>query len=122
MGGGAIARQREAWLNWTVRTVDDGLVVGTTQATVERGHDGMRAVVAWMIGSAHQRNGCGSEAARVMLDWLAAQGVVRVDARIHAEHAASAGVARIAGLTTTGETLDGEIVWRLRTQPAAGAG
>ncbi len=48
-----------------------------------------------------------------MLDWLVAQGVVRVDAHIHPEHAASTGVARIAGLTPTGETLDGETAWRL---------
>lgn len=57
-----------------------------------------------------------------MIEWLGAQGVLRIDAHVHPEHVASAGVARSAGLTPTGETVDGEVVWRLRTQPAPDAG
>jgi len=101
---------------------DDGRVVGTTQATVERGHDCLLTVVAWTVGSAYQGRGFASEAAPAMIGWLAAHGALRLDDHIHPEHAASAVVARNAGLTPTGETVDGEVVWRLWTQPAADAG
>ena len=113
---------KEAWLNWVVREADDGRVVGTTQATVELVTGGGRAVVAWTVGPEHQRQGFASEAARAMVGWLAAQGVVLIAAHIHPEHAASAGVARNAGLMPTDATVDGEVVWRLRTQPAPDAG
>lgn len=113
---------RQAWLNWVVRAADDRRVLGAAQATVERGEDGPRAVVAWMVGSRHQQRGFASEAARAMIEWLQTQGVLRVDAHIHPGHQASAGVARNAGLTPTTETVGGEVVWRLRTQPAPDTG
>ena len=45
---------QEAWLNWLARSLEDGRVLGTTQATVERDHGDLRAAVAWTIGSADQ--------------------------------------------------------------------
>lgn len=113
---------REAWLNWVVRAADDGRVLGATQATVEQGRDGLHAVVAWTVGSAYQRRGFASEAARAMVSWLAEQGASRIDAHIHPEHGASAGVARNAGLTPTDDMVDGEVVWRLRAPSSADAG
>ena len=111
---------RQAWLNWVVRDAADGRVVGTTQATVERVRDGLEAVVAWTIGSVEQGRGFGSEAARAMAAWLLAHGgVSSIAAHIHPEHAASAGVARNAGLTPTDRIVEDEVVWRLEGQLAA---
>ena len=57
-----------------------------------------------------------------MVRWLAAQSVVRIDAHVHPDHEASARVARNAGLMPTDATVDGEVVWRLRTQLTHEAG
>jgi RimJ/RimL family protein N-acetyltransferase len=103
---------RQAWLNWLVRATDDSRILGTTQATVERGAVGLMAVVAWMTASAEQGRGVASEAAAAMAGWLAGSGVVRIDAHIHPGHSASAAVARHAGLTRTDAQVDGETVWR----------
>ncbi|MGZ8614659.1 MAG: GNAT family N-acetyltransferase [Actinomycetota bacterium] len=113
---------QEAWLNWLARTADDQRVLGTTQATVERDLGGLRAAVAWTIGSAEQGRGAGSEAARAIVGWLVGEGVSTVEAYVHPEHVASAGVARNAGLVATDEIVDGEIVWRRSTVRTADAG
>ncbi len=113
---------QEAWLNWLVRSADDRTVLGTTQATVERDHGDLRAAVAWTIGSAEQGRGIGSEAARAIVGWLVGEGVTTVEAYVHPEHEASAGVASNAGLLATDETVDGEVVWRRSTARAADAG
>lgn len=113
---------REAWLNWLVRSADDRRVLGTTQATVERDRADLRAAVAWTIGSAEQGQGVGTEAARAIVGWLVGEGATTVEAYVHPEHAASAGVARNAGLVATDETVDGEVVWRRSTARTADAG
>lgn len=113
---------REAWLNWLVRSADDRRVVGTMQATVERDPGGSRGVVAWTVGVAEQRRGIGSEAARTIVGWLVTEGVTTVEAHVHPEHAASAGVARNAGLDVTDEIVDGEVVWRRSAARTADAG
>ena len=113
---------QEAWLNWLVRSLEDGRVLGTTQATVERDHGDLRAAVAWTIGSADQGRGVGSEAARAIVGWLAGEGVTIIEAYVHPEHGASAGVARNAGLVATDEIVDGEVVWRRSTARTADAG
>lgn len=113
---------REGWLNWLVRSAEDRRVLGTTQATVEREHGGLRAAVAWTIGSAEQGRGVGSEAARAIVGWLIGEGVTTVESYVHPEHDASAGVARNAGLVATDETVDGEVVWRRSTARTADAG
>jgi len=114
--------RRKAWLNWLVRSADDRRVVGTAQAAVERDNGGLRASVAWTIGSAEQRRGVGSEAARAIVGWLVGEGVSTVEAYVHPEHVASAGVARNAGLIATDEIADGEVVWRRSTAGTADAG
>lgn len=113
---------REAWLNWLVRSADDRRVVGTMQATVERHPGGSRAIVGWTVGLAEQRRGIGTEAARAIVGWLVAEGVTAVEAHVHPEHTASAGVARNAGLEVTDEIVEGEVVWRRSALRTADAG
>jgi RimJ/RimL family protein N-acetyltransferase len=113
---------QEAWLNWLVRSADDRRIVGTMQATVERDHGDLRAAVAWTISSAEQGRGIGSEAARAIVGWLVGEGVTTVEAYVHPEHEASAGVASNAGLLATDEIVDGEVVWRRSAARSADAG
>ncbi|MFB7940155.1 GNAT family N-acetyltransferase [Streptomyces sp. NPDC056049] len=95
-----------AWCNWVVRERDGGRLVGTVQATVT----GEGAEVAWVVGSAWQGRGYASEAARALVGWLRPR-VRTVVAHVHPDHAASAAVARAAGLVPTGEIHDGEVRW-----------
>jgi RimJ/RimL family protein N-acetyltransferase len=55
------------------------------------------------LGFPYQGHGSAAEAARE---------VHEVVAHIHPDHAASARVARRAGLQPTGDRVDGEMVWR----------
>ena len=54
--------------------------------------------------------------------WLDARGVAAIQAHIHPEHAASAAVARGAGLRPTGQIEDGEQLWRRRRPDGGPAG
>lgn len=104
---GRSADGTEEWLNWVVRV--DGAAAGYVQATV---HDGSRAVVAWVIGSAWQGRGIATEAARQMLGLLRERGVDRIEASIEPGHAPSERVAERIGLVATGELDDdGEQRW-----------
>ncbi|MGP8205234.1 MAG: GNAT family N-acetyltransferase [Acidimicrobiales bacterium] len=67
--------------------------------------------VAWIVGEPHQGKGYASEAAEVLVRWLAGESVRRVQAHILAGHAASEGVARRAGLHDTGTEANGENLW-----------
>ncbi|MEV6204976.1 GNAT family N-acetyltransferase [Streptomyces sp. NPDC051771] len=102
------------WCNWVIRSREEGRLVGTVQATVGGG----RAEVAWVVGSPWQGRGYAAEAARALVGWLRERGVRTVVAHVHPEHAASAAVARAAGLVPTGELHDGEVRW----ESAAAAG
>ncbi|MFE6227077.1 MULTISPECIES: GNAT family N-acetyltransferase [unclassified Streptomyces] len=95
-----------SWCNWVVRERNGGRLVGTVQATVA----GDRAEVAWVVGTAWQGRGYASEAARALVGWLRDRGRTVV-AHVHPEHAASAAVARAAGLVPTDEVHDGEVRW-----------
>ncbi|MEU1117705.1 MULTISPECIES: GNAT family N-acetyltransferase [unclassified Streptomyces] len=101
-----------SWCNWVLRLREEGrpCLVGTVQATV--GADGV-AEIAWVVGTPWQGRGLASEAARGLVDWLAARGVHTVVAHVHPNHGASAAVARAAGLTATDVVQDGEIRWEL---------
>lgn len=100
---------RELWLNWTVRRVEDEAAVGQMEATLA----GPSAWVAWVIGSRWQSRGYASEAAITIVEWLFEQAEVEVvTAHIYPGHAASERVAINAGLTVTGDLVDGERVWR----------
>ncbi|MFJ6408088.1 GNAT family N-acetyltransferase [Streptomyces hydrogenans] len=98
------------WCNWVVRSREDGRLVGTVQATVV----GDAAEVAWVVGTAWQGRGYASEAARALVGWLRPR-VRTVVAHVHPDHAASAAVARAAGLVPTGEVQDGEVRWEAVT-------
>ncbi|MFE0100718.1 GNAT family N-acetyltransferase [Streptomyces sp. NPDC059009] len=94
-----------------------GQLVGTVQATVgPAAHLGLGpgtvAEIAWVVGTDWQGRGIASEAARSLVDWLDHQGVPLVVAYIHPDHAASAAVARAAGLTPTDDWQDDEVCWR----------
>ncbi|MDX2290691.1 MULTISPECIES: GNAT family N-acetyltransferase, partial [Streptomyces] len=61
-------------------------------------------------GTAWQGRGYASEAARALVGWLRPR-VRTVVAHVHPDHAASAAVARAAGLVPTDEVQDGEVRW-----------
>ena len=63
------------------------------------------------MGLNWQRQGFAAEAARALIAWLDARGVTVIQAHIHPDHAASAAVARRAGLVPTGQSDDGEQLW-----------
>jgi RimJ/RimL family protein N-acetyltransferase len=91
-----------AQLNWVVRRLVDGKVVGMLQAVFSSG--GRAAEIAWLVGVPWQGQGLASEAAREVVSWLEAQGVEQVTAWIRPGHHASETVATRAGLVVTGET------------------
>jgi RimJ/RimL family protein N-acetyltransferase len=101
----------QRWLNWIIRLRAEGQAVGTVQATVIPGDE---ALLARVVGVPWQGRGIASEAAAIMSEWLTAQGVADLAARIHPANAASNAVARRLGLCPTGEIVDGEVVWRNR--------
>jgi RimJ/RimL family protein N-acetyltransferase len=109
LAAGRSSDETERWLNWIVRRLADGVPIGTMQATVVA--DGTRADIAWIIATPWQGEGFASEAAVAVVDWLRTAGVASVRALVQADHHASSAVAARAGLTRTGELVDGEVVW-----------
>ena len=101
----------EGWLNWVVRHRASGAPVGTVQATVSQDGDRPRAELAWVIATAHQRQGYAVEAAAGMADWLIGRGIRRFVAHVHPEHRASERVAARLGLAATDVVVDGEVRW-----------
>jgi RimJ/RimL family protein N-acetyltransferase len=107
---------REEWRNWILRRVPDGEAVGYVQATMSG--EGRRAEIAWVVGMRWQGQGYATEAAKALVGWLDARGVGLIQAHIHPGHAASAAVARRAGLRPSGAAERGEQLWR-RDRPAS---
>ena len=107
---------REEWRNWVLRLEPAGQAAGYVQATITGA--GQRAEIAWVIGLEWQGRGYAIEAARALVAWLDSRGVRVIQAHIHPDHAASARVARRAGLAPTGVTEGGEQLWQ-RSAPAA---
>ena len=99
------------WLNWLLRRRDDDRLVGTVQATLHREADGLVAELAWVVVTAAQGQGLARDAATAMAGWLREQGVHRLVAHVHPEHAASMAVARALDLHPTGMVVDGEVRW-----------
>jgi RimJ/RimL family protein N-acetyltransferase len=100
------------WLNWMLRRLSDGQLVGTVQATLYRFEPGrLEAELAWVIGADYQRKGYGREGALAMSGWLKASGVTRLTAHIHPGHDASNAVARSLGLVPTDVVHDAEVLW-----------
>ena len=107
---------REEWRNWILRREPGGEAVGYVQATITG--EGRRAEIAWVVGLAWQGQGYATEAARALVGWLDARGVGVIQAHIHPGHAASAAVARRAGLRPSGAVEDGEQLWLRDRRPA----
>jgi RimJ/RimL family protein N-acetyltransferase len=101
----------ERWHNWVIRRRDTGEPVGTTQATLREEEGWLVAEVAWVVASAHQRQGFAREAAGLMVRWLREHGVDAVVAHVHPQHHASMAVARSVGLGPTDVIADGEVRW-----------
>ena len=99
-----------SWCNWVLREREESRLVGTVQATVT----GEAAEIAWDVGTPWQGRGYASEAARGLVALLRRNASLStVTAHIHPGPAASAAVARAAGLTPTDEEHEGERRWRL---------
>lgn len=110
---------RCGWLNWMLRGVGTGGLVGTVQATLTRGigdgtegmAEGMDAEMAWVIGWEYQGIGYATEATIAVAGWLTAHGATRLTAHIHPEHDASTAVARRLNLCPTEVVVEGELLW-----------
>ncbi len=102
---------RQYWLNWIVRRCDTGQAIGYVQSTISKPIGESAAEIAWVIGTAHQRHGYATEAARTAVQWLHGLGIATVVAHIHPTHTASMAVARAVGLRPTGTVIDGETRW-----------
>jgi RimJ/RimL family protein N-acetyltransferase len=113
---GASPDGTERWLNWTMRRRDDERAIGHLQSTITAGS----AAIAWVVGSAFQRQGFATEAARALVAWLHGRNVTTIEAAIHPGNVASQTVAQRAGLRATDRLDDGEVVWELSEDPAAG--
>ncbi|MFG1819583.1 GNAT family N-acetyltransferase [Kribbella sp. NPDC049174] len=98
-------RDDEHWLNWVIQ-YDDQLV-GYVQTTVT----GSTAEIAWVVGTDWQGRGYAKEAAQGLVAWLDEQGVERIIAHVHPDHAASAAITAAAGLIRTDQLDDGEYLW-----------
>jgi RimJ/RimL family protein N-acetyltransferase len=109
----------QGWCNWVLRSRPSREPVGYLQATISRQAGEPGAALAWVVGSAHRRQGYTAEAAEVVAAWLGQQRVPVLQAWIRPDNAASQGVARLLGLRPTGERSDGEECWQARREPAA---
>jgi RimJ/RimL family protein N-acetyltransferase len=108
---------RQLWGNWLIRVRGTGTAAGTVQVTLPSGGPVAGAAeVAWVVGRPAQGHGYAKEAASGLVALLRESGWA-VEAHIHPAHLASQQVARAAGLTPTGQSVDGEIRWSLE-QPA----
>jgi RimJ/RimL family protein N-acetyltransferase len=102
---------RQRWLNWVVLEEPDGRAVGFVQATAVDGGGRIDAELAWVIGVGDQGRGLATEATAAVRTWLGEQGTDGLSAHIHPDHVASGRVAGRLGLTPSGATVDGEVVW-----------
>jgi len=98
--GGRSPDGREEWRNWILRREPGGEAIGYVQATITSA--GRRAEIAWVFAT---------DAARALVTWLDARGTTVVQAHIRPGHAASAAVARRAGLRPAGTFQAGEQLW-----------
>ena len=98
---------RQQWLTWVLELAPRQEAIGYVQATITED----AADIAWLVGLDWQRQGYASEAASALVSWLLANGIRDLRAYMHPEHRASQGVAKAAGLSPTGKTMDGEEVW-----------
>lgn len=105
---GASADGSERWLNQIITL--DTRPIGYVQATIPV--DAGPTEIAWVVGEPWQGHGYATRAARLLLRTLAGQGITRVIAHIHPEHAASRRIAEHLGLSATDQVVDGRSVGR----------
>lgn len=106
----------ERWINSVVILGPERRPIGYVQATVPENGD--PAEVAWVIGRRWQGHGHASQAARLLLDDLAEQGIDTVVAYIHPGHGSSKHIATRLGMFPTRIVVDGEIRWTGTTSRA----
>ncbi len=99
------------WLNWIARARSSRVALGAVQATLSIEDGKLEAELAWVIGTANQRQGHATEAARATLEYLRRHRVAVFVAHIHPGHSSSIEVARRLGLTPTSAVKDGEVRW-----------
>lgn len=87
--GAAITGRKDVWLNRVVREPRTDQIVGTMLAAIRVEETSPIAVLAWVVGSAHQGQGMETEAAALMAAWRRRHGIVRLRAHIHPEHHSS---------------------------------
>jgi RimJ/RimL family protein N-acetyltransferase len=110
---GASPDGHELWFNWIVRTRSASEAVGFLQVSLVL--DTGVADLAWVIGMPFQRRGYATEAARVVVEWLASRPEARcVTAHIARANVTSQRVAKRLDLTETTRIEDGEVVWEAR--------
>lgn len=110
---GGPADGSEQWVNRVV--LQGRRPVGYVQATLPS--DGAAAEIAWVIGRPWQGRGYAWQAAVLLLEELASQGVRQVTAHIHPAHAASGRVAERLGLGPTSVVVEGENRWMGTIRP-----
>jgi RimJ/RimL family protein N-acetyltransferase len=99
----------QRWINSVVVLGPERRPIGYVQATVPVNGD--PAEVAWVIGRPWQGHGYAGQAARLLLDDLAEQGIDTVVVHIHPGHGSSQRVATRLGMTSTGVVVHGEVRW-----------
>lgn len=97
----------ELWYNWALHLRVQDELIGHVQATVLPEY----ADIAWVVGSAWQRQGYATEGAEAVLLWLLKSGVRRIRASIRPGHDASIKVAERLGLQPTNECSGDERLW-----------
>jgi len=86
----------EAWLNWAVRSKEDGKCVGTVQATIASDR---RAQLAYEIGILFWRRGFATEACGRVIDALFEEGITEVRAKLDTRNVASIRLLERLGFT-----------------------
>jgi RimJ/RimL family protein N-acetyltransferase len=98
----------ELWYNWLLHLRLQNELIGYVQATVLPEY----ADIAWVVGSAWQRHGYATEAAKAVLQWLLQRDVREIRASIHPAHNASMKIAEALGMHVTTESSGDERIWK----------
>jgi RimJ/RimL family protein N-acetyltransferase len=97
----------ELWCNWALHLRMQDELIGHVQATVLP----ESADLAWVVGSAWQRQGYATEAAESVFQLLLQSGVRKIRASIHPDHTASIKIAEALGMHLTTEFSGDERIW-----------
>ena len=98
----------EQWLNWTVWLRENGVGIGTIEATVKPGH---RVEIGYLFDPRIWRRGFGREAVAAMIEHLQSQGAASFEASIDIRNTASKALAAALDFTHI-ETRGLDETWR----------